>query len=764
VIKPTRPVPEPLPPLPAPRDPARAVLMLVNPRLLFLYWTSDTVLAGRLARLAGPAEVIVESARGGTGGDPDGGPEGGGAGTGVTVVRVPFDFRSGSWYLAIPVVEGAVRARLGAVERGRFVTLLVSNDLPMPRTAPGGEPELWTDRRALLAGRAEPVPPPAAGLRVERHETADQVAVISRRAQREGFGTSPTRAGWVRDDISTAPSAVTWATRGITVPPQSLPPRPPGRAGVPPIGLDDRAGYLAFVLHAHLPFVRHPEREFFLEEQWLFEGITETYLPILDALDHLDRQRVPARLTISLSPTLAAMLRDPVLVGKYERHLGRMCELAGREVARTRKDVSFSPVAGFYWDRLHRLRHLFTEVYDRDLLGAFARLEDRGVVELITCAATHAFLPHHRIDPDTVRAQVHLGVAEHRRHLGRSPRGLWLPECAYYEGLDQVLRDAGLDYFFVDTHAVENASSAPRFGVHAPILCPSGVAAFGRDAESSVQVWSSEEGYPGDPAYRDFYRDIGFDLEESYVAPYLDPAGGRGMTGFKYHRITGRTDHKEPYRRDEALRTAAWHAGDFVRNRRRQIDWLGSGMDRPPLVVSMYDAELFGHWWFEGPDWLEQVLRGLPRAGVAVVSPTQYLEEHPVAQVARPAASSWGERGYYDVWLTGANDWILPPLHDAGRRMAALARDPRAAAPAARRAMAQAGRELMLAQASDWPFILRNRTTPEYARRRVLTHLDRFDRLAGMIERGPIDESVLAAIEAQDNLFPELDPALWGRP
>jgi 1,4-alpha-glucan branching enzyme len=389
------------------------------------------------------------------------------------------------------------------------------------------------------------------------------------------------------------------------------------------------------------------------------------------------------------------------------------------------------------------------------------------MVELITCAATHGFLPHHRTDPASVRAQIAVGIEEHRRNLGRSPRGLWLPECAYFEGLDEVLADAGIEYFFVDTHAIDNASAAPRFGVHAPLLCPSGVAAFGRDAESSVQVWSSEEGYPGDPAYRDFYRDIGYDLDQRYVAPYLDPAGGRGMTGFKYHRITGRSDHKEPYRRDEALRTAAWHAADFVGNRSRQIDWLGGGMDRPPLVASMYDAELFGHWWFEGPDWLELVLRGLPGAGVAVISPAQYLEAHPVTQVARPTASSWGERGYYDVWLTGANDWILPPLHDAGRRMGELVRRhgaPGAARPAAGRALAQAGRELLLAQSSDWPFILRNDTTPEYARRRVLTHLDRFDRLARMIEADRIDDGLVREIEARDNLFPGLDPGLWRRP
>jgi 1,4-alpha-glucan branching enzyme len=372
-------------------------------------------------------------------------------------------------------------------------------------------------------------------------------------------------------------------------------------------------------------------------------------------------------------------------------------------------------------------------------------------------------------------------VAEHRRLLGRSPRGLWLPECAYFEGLDAFVADAGLEYFFVDTHGIRNATSPPRFDVHAPLLCPTGVAAFGRDEESSVQVWSSQEGYPGDPSYRDFYRDIGFDLEHAYVAPYLDPAGTRGMTGFKYHRITGRTDWKEPYKRHDALRTAARHAADFVRNRSAQIAWLQEGLDRPPLVVSMYDAELFGHWWFEGPDWLDLVLRGLPGAGIAAISPAQYLEAHPVTQVARPSESSWGEHGYHDVWLRGDNDWIVPPLHDAGRRMGgiatALRRDGAAGGSSAgaglrRRLAAQAARELLLAQASDWPFILKNRTTPEYARRRVHEHLDRFDRLARLFasrasREGTDDDEarraaeVAAALESRDNLFPEIDPGLW---
>jgi 1,4-alpha-glucan branching enzyme len=765
------------------------VLLPVSPRLLFLYWVLDDAVRRRLETAAGPAEIRLEPA-GGAGSTP--------AGHGGDGMRLPFDFRAGSWYLEIGTLRGRVRARLGLVERGRFVGLLATNDLLIPRDAPGSDPEIWMDRRALRAGRGEPLPPPTArrlehGAGAGPFATGGAVAVggagigtrwASSPGGRLSWGDGP-GSGPGGSRVTTSPSA--GDSLWIDSPAANdlrLGRRPPGKVAVPPLGLADPVGYVCLVLHAHLPFVRHPEHDFFLEEQWLFEGITETYLPILDALDALAADRVPVRLTMSLSPTLLAMLSDPLLMQKYERLLGRLCHLAWREVERTRKDPDFSPVAGFYWDRLHRYQHLFVEKWNRDLIGVFRSLEDRGVLELMTCAATHGFLPLHRLDPGTLRAQIDTAVAEHRRLLGRSPRGLWLPECAYFEGLDAYVADAGIEYFFVDTHGIRNATSPPRFDVHAPLLCPTGVAAFGRDEESSVQVWSSQEGYPGDPSYRDFYRDIGFDLEHAYVAPYLDPAGTRGMTGFKYHRITGRSDWKEPYRRHAALRTAARHAADFVRNRRAQIDWLRDGLDRPPLVVAMYDAELFGHWWFEGPDWLDLVLRGLPGAGIAAISPAQYLETHPVTQVARPSESSWGEHGYHDVWLRGDNDWIVPPLHDAARRMAGIAQvvtreeetsggRPSGGAALRRRLAAQAGRELLLAQASDWPFILKNRTTPEYARRRVHEALDRFDRLARLFaplaDRGDAGAAAerraaetLGAIEVRDNLFPEIDPGLWG--
>ncbi|MBC7323730.1 MAG: DUF1957 domain-containing protein, partial [Moorella sp. (in: Bacteria)] len=199
--------------------------------------------------------------------------------------------------------------------------------------------------------------------------------------------------------------------------------------------------------------------------------------------------------------------------------------------------------------------------YHGNLINAFKKFQDAGRVEIITCAATHGYLPLLMIHPEAVQAQIAVAVSQYQKFFGREPRGIWLPECAYAPGIDDLLKKYNIRYFFTDTHGVLFASHRPRYGVFAPLYCPSGVAAFGRDAESSRQVWSAREGYPGDFDYREYYRDIGFDLDYEYIRPYIHPDGIRVSTGIKYYRITGRTNHKEPYVPAWAREKAAIHAG-----------------------------------------------------------------------------------------------------------------------------------------------------------------------------------------------------------
>jgi len=522
-------------------------------------------------------------------------------------------------------------------------------------------------------------------------------------------------------------------------------------------------GYLALVLHAHLPYVRHPEHEFFLEEDWLYEAITETYIPLLHAFEAMDRDGVPFRLSLSMSPPLVAMLTDELLQQRYWSYLTRLRELVAKELVRNRDHGHLSYLANHYRERTDAAIETWQRL-DGNLVGAFARLQERGYLDILTCAATHGYLPLMQMYPEAVWAQIKVGVDHYTEHFGRPPTGIWLPECGYYPGLDTLLADAGLRYFVSDTHALLLARPRPRFGTYSPIFTvDAGVAVFGRDMESSIQVWSRVHGYPGDYIYREFYRDIGYDLSQDYISPYVQPNGLRKSTGVKYHRITGKTNIKELYDPYWARERAAEHAANFMFNRERQIEYLAGVIQRPPIVVSPYDAELFGHWWYEGPWWLEFLLRKsvCDQQVYEVTHLEDYLRRHPTHQACRLAQSSWGDRGFHEFWLNSTNQWIYPHLHQATEQMVALAADHPRAEGQLQRALNQAARELLLAQSSDWAFIMRTGTMVDYAVRRTRIHLRRFARLHQEIRADAIDEGWLARIEQLDNIFPKIDYQIY---
>lgn len=530
-------------------------------------------------------------------------------------------------------------------------------------------------------------------------------------------------------------------------------------------GRDRTRGYVCILLHAHLPYVRHPEQDGLLPERWLFEANTECYIPLLQAFERLTHDRVPYRLVVSLTPTLLSMWEDDLLRDRYDRYLERMLELADREISRTRDDHRFGQLAHLYRDRLRGVRRAWEASYRRDLAGAWKRLAEAGNVELATSAATHGYLPLLGLDRSAVEAQVEFGLRQFERVIGWKPAGFWLPECGYHPGHDRVLAEKGLRWTCLEAHGLLYSAPRPRYGLHAPVMAPSGVHLFGRDPESSKQVWSSKEGYPGDPWYREYYRDIGYDLEHHYIGPYLAPDGSRTHTGFKYWRVTGPGDGwKEPYEPGRAAERADVHAGNFMWARQKQVEWLAGGMDRKPFILSPYDAELFGHWWFEGPQWLELFIRktAYDQTDYALATPSDYLAEYPVNQPSQPSASSWGWKGYHEVWLQEPNDWIYRHLHHAAEVMESLVARFRDPGPLQRRALNQAARELLLAQSSDWPFIMQARTMDGYARYRFTHHIGWFSALAGQLREDRIDERWLKEVEATDNAFPDIDYRVFG--
>jgi 1,4-alpha-glucan branching enzyme len=402
-------------------------------------------------------------------------------------------------------------------------------------------------------------------------------------------------------------------------------------------------------------------------------------------------------------------------------------------------------------------------------------LAQTGALEIIASAATHGLLPIvQQQSRQAARAQVLIGRDMHVDVFGAEPAGFWLPECGYAPGLECTLQEANLRWFVLDAHGLLFAKPRPCRSIYAPYYTPAGPAAFARDPHAGRQVWSANEGYPGDPVYREFYRDIGFDLPTEHLGSIA--RGTRKFSGVKYHRITGPGNEKQLYDRTAAANAAVKHAIHFLEQRREQILGIGE-LGFTPIIIAPFDAELFGHWWFEGPIFLEQFIRCTAKQPeLRLTTPSEYLAEHPTQQIVKPAASTWGENGHLAVWLDPSNAWIYAQLKAALQKMSKLARkyaleiaaqplgspgtvfagDP-PAPQFADRVLKQLARELLLAQSSDWAFLMKTRTAREYATQRTIDHLARFNRLHDQFVATMINEEFLRDCEWRDNIFPNVN-------
>ena len=537
----------------------------------------------------------------------------------------------------------------------------------------------------------------------------------------------------------------------------------------------DIKGYVSFVLHAHLPFVHHPESEDYLEEQWLFEAMSETYIPLLLSFQKLVDEGVDFRITMSLTPPLLNMLDNKLLQQRYIKYLKQHIELSEKEIERTKYDERINKLSHYYYDRYSNDLHVFKDVYNSNLINGFKKFNDLGVLEIIGCGATHGYFPILYVNEKTVRAQIAVGVQTYNKYFDKPIKGFWLPECGYVPEADKYLREFGVQYVIVETHGILYADPTPLYGTYAPIVSPDGVVAFGRDLESSRQVWSSINGYPGDYNYREFYRDIGYDAPYDYIKPYIAHNGVRVSTGIRYHRITGKTEYKDIYNLEWAHDSVNKHAGHFFDCRCQQIEYLSKQTKNPPIILCPYDAELYGHWWYEGPDFLYTLAKKVyyDDCNFKFITPGEYIDKYPEMQVSTPCRSSWGAKGYSEVWLNPTNDYVHRHLHKAGDRMCELAsKYPNENADSLkRRVLNQCARELLLAQSSDWLFIITNGTMVDYAKRRIKDHIGRFTKFylwltqdEDLINSDVLSEEkmkFLKTIEAKDCIFPEINYQIY---
>ncbi len=503
-----------------------------------------------------------------------------------------------------------------------------------------------------------------------------------------------------------------------------------------------------------MPYILDIKNKNSLEERLLYEAISDCYLRLIQVFDRLIASSVPFLLTISLSPVLMAQIENPKMPDRFIEYLKLQIKLADKEINRTINVPSLAPLPRMYKELYEQALITFMDRCNGNIIETFKSYQERGLIQIITCPATHPYLPLMRPTPSAIRAQINVGINEYERFFKIRPQMLWLPECGYFPGLDQYLLQADIHCTFLDTDTIKCSKPLPKYGTYAPVQSPLGLVAFGRDFQTARQVWSAIDGYPGDPDYRDFYRDIGFDLDFDYLHPYL-PHGIHSFTGFKYYKIASQDGEKKIYTPELSEQKVSIHVDDFLAHRLNIIRELSGLMDSPPVICAFYDAELFGHWWFEGPLWLEMLFKKMAECDgfLEGITPDRYLRQNSKFQIVQPSGGSWGWKGYHEVWLNSRNTWVYPHLFKAGEKMEQISK----MIPHNKleeRAFNQAGKELMLAQSSDWTFILHDNTLTDYVTRRIKEHIGRFWRLIKQIDSHSIDRDWLKEIEEKDNIFP----------
>jgi 1,4-alpha-glucan branching enzyme len=512
-------------------------------------------------------------------------------------------------------------------------------------------------------------------------------------------------------------------------------------------------GYFALVLHAHLPYVRHKEANR-LEERWVFEALTETYIPLLWVLEE---QPESLSWTLSFSPPLLELLNDPVIQKRYLEHLDLTLKLIKKEKNHS-KIKHEKEVIAFYEDRFKKIMQTYQQ-YDCQIIKAFKTYRDEGKITCITSAATHAFLPYVQTEQG-LKAQILAGINTYERYFGEKPTGFWLPECAYSPGIDKVLADAGIRYTFVDEQTVLKSKPLPRKGIGAPVYSPHGVALFPRNQFISETIWNSSVGYPGDSDYREFYRDVAYERDYEYIKGFIHPEGIRIDSSLKYWRITGDTEKKDWYNRVRAVEKVKLHSFDF--NNRIDEYLHNNEQSYPPqLITAPFDAELFGHWWFEGPEFLKQAMVVSSEQNISWITPQEFLHRHyQDLDTVRPAFSTWGKNGTGEVWLNETNAWMYRHLHYCEKKLVELAANlsKEKANIVIERYANQMVREWMLAASSDWAFIVEGNSAAHYAKERFQEHIERFHALRQSIQNGSFNVNEISDYE---NEYPFISMDLW---
>jgi len=520
---------------------------------------------------------------------------------------------------------------------------------------------------------------------------------------------------------------------------------------------------ISLILEAHVPFVREYVKDEDLiqagEEGRFFQFISEAFIPLLEVLTRLENDHVPFRLSLVISPILCHMLNDEHLQKKYLQYIDKQIEFGRLELERTLNNNNLNKLAQSYYNQVIDKRIAYTERYEKNLLKAIDFFRRKGKIEILASSATHAFLPFISRNHESLQAQMEIPNSIYRRYFGSIPQGFWLPSLGWTPELEPFLRAYNYTYTILNSHGLLLSNPPPEKGCFFPAKTPNGTFLLARDLYAGREIKKMAV----DEIYRNNDKDIGYELPSEKVSAFLTTEG-RHRTGYMYwsRAENGLTVYDET----AALEKVNTHTKAFIENTIARLQTASKNMKEIPISINAYNAGSFGHFWYEGSQFIETLFR--MAAGykeLKFVCPSEYIFKQNLSsiQVVSPEFSSSGKNGYAETWLDVSNDWIYRHLLRAMERMTELAERFPDDTGLKERALNQAAREILLAQSSDWPALLYRQDSTEYARSRAENSLRNFTTIYEALGSNYISTEWLTKLERRHNIFPNINYRVFRR-
>ena len=518
--------------------------------------------------------------------------------------------------------------------------------------------------------------------------------------------------------------------------------------------------YFGLILHGHIPWCKKSGR-WPAGEEWIFEAMYETYIPMLNILREFHDAGINPAITINITPVLAEQLADEYMKQRFSEYMDNLISRAKNDILRFENHQNKKKIAEFHLSNFEHILNTFYNNYYKDILGSFKWFQDEGMIELITCGATHGFLPLFESD-SAVFSQIQLAVDTHKKYFKQDPKGIWLPECAYRpkdnrngnlrESIDYWLNCSNIEYFFVDSHGILNAElieEKNEIGLNTKFgyKLETGLSVFGRNKNTSNQVWDAKIGYPGNEFYREFHKK---DHE----------------SGLHYHRVTCKSlnnKEKELYDKEKAQSSVSSDAHHFISLITKEIEQFSSSYNERGIIILPTDFELYGHWWAEGIDWVKKIIEIISiDSNIEMISISDYISKFKEKfSMIKMKESSWGEGGDFRVWKNPEHGWIWQYINGSIREFEKILKFNPHPNEWQLRLLKQIARELLLLEGSDWPFLLYTKQAKEYANQRFHHHHQRFLKLLwaakNFNDRNRISLKELEEIESIDSCFQDLN-------